>query len=192
LMASRDQSRSNLLSQAILADEQRKFDTLGLNRQTGLGAINAGAGLATGLGNAYNPSALFGANADALSGLLNVANSGTQAGFQGLNTAGNLANIMQESLPSSFRNTLLAALLNTGMSVATPDNLASAGRYIWDGLKWVVRGGGNTGTGSTTVNSNGTLSPTNPGVNVGTPPFNGTPAGWNWIDPAHGWDLGDH
>jgi len=115
LMANRDATRSNLLSQAILADEQRKFDTLGLNRQTAASFANLGGSLAAGLGNVYNPSQFLGGNEAALSGLLGAANSGTAAGLGGLNAAANFTGNLADLAPGSFRNTLYGALLGTGL-----------------------------------------------------------------------------
>lgn len=140
LMQGRDATRSSLLANTILADEQRKFDTLGLNRQTAMSALGTGAGLTSALAGAYNPASMFSANEGALSGLLDTVNAGTGAGFQGLNTAGNLANVLQEMQPGSFRNTLLAALLSTGLSGSGPNgsgtpNIIKLGGWIWDQVK---------------------------------------------------------
>lgn len=138
LMASRDASRSSLLSNAILSNEQRKFDTLNLNRQTALSAMNTGAGLASSMANAYNPTPLFGANEGALAGLLNTVNSGTASGFQGLNTAGNLAGVLGESQPTSFKNMLLAALAGTAAD-AVGEHAGEIGRWVVEGGKWLFK-----------------------------------------------------
>lgn len=169
LMSARDSTRASLLSNAILANEQRKFDTLGLNRQTALGAMGTGAGLTSSLAGAYNPASLFGANESALGGILNTINSGTASGFQGLNTATGAANVLQEMQPGSFRNTLLASLLSTGGNILTQPGVLNA---IGRGLGGLLNIGGNNNNSNTNTNS--------PGVNTGygvggtrTPPYIG-------------------
>lgn len=170
LMQGRDSTRSNLLANTILADEQRRFETLGLNRQTAANAMSTGAGLTSSLASAYNPASLFGATEGALGGLGNTIQAGTNSQFQGINTAGGLANVWQESQPSSFRNTLLAALAGTGAKVGA-DNAGQIGQWILEGGKWIwkqVTGGGSSGGGSTVTGG----SPTGqPGLYT-TPPFN--------------------
>ncbi len=131
LMQGRDAARSNLLANAILADEQRKFDTLGLNRQTAASAMNTGAGLAGALASAYNPTGLIQSGADALSGLGQTVNARTGAGFQGLNTAGGLLQTGFENQPTSFKNMLLAALAGTGGNIlADPNNWSKIGDFF--------------------------------------------------------------
>lgn len=155
LMQGRDATRSNLLANTILADEQRKFETLGLNRQTALGAMNTGAGLATGFANAFNPSTLFGANEGALSGLGATIGQRTGAGFQGLNTASNLLGTGMENQPTSFKNLLLASLLGTGGNILSdPSNWSKIGDFF----KGLLGGGDNNNSGA------------NPNV-TGTPPY---------------------
>ena len=173
LMQGRDATRSNLLANTILSDEQRKFDTLGLNRQTALGAMNTGAGLASSLANAYNPSALFGANEGALSGLLSTLGARTNSGFQGLNAAGGFANTLEQAQPTSFKNLLLASLLGTGGNILSdPDNWSKIGDFF-SGLF----GGGNNNSSTPTQNPGqlpipGNPFPTNPAPGTPTtPPF---------------------
>lgn len=119
LMTARDSTRSNLLSQAILADEQRKFDTLGLNRQTAASFANLAGGLAPAMKQAFSPSPFLGASEAGLGGLFNTINAGTASGFEGLNTASRLAGTLGEMQPASFKNTLLSALMGTGLSTLT-------------------------------------------------------------------------
>lgn len=152
LMGARDAQRGNLLAGATLADEQRKFDTLGLNRQTGLGAMGAAGGLAGTIGSAYNPSSFLGANADALQGLLSGIGGMNQSGFTGTQMAGNLAGQWGESQPGSFRNTLLAALAGTGANVAgnvlSGIDWGKVGKSIWD----IFKPGSGSGAGGTDPN----------------------------------------
>ncbi len=172
LMQGRDAQRSNLLANTILADEQRKFDTLGLNRQTALGAMNTGAGLAGSLASAYNPSSLFGANEAALSGLGNTLASRTNAGFQGLNTAAGIGGTLSDNQPTSFKNLLLASLLGTGGNILSdPNNWSKIGDFF-GGLF-----GGGSGTPTQTAGNNLPIPtnpfPTNPAPTTPTtPPYN--------------------
>jgi hypothetical protein len=179
LMANRDASRSNLLSQAILSNEQRKFDTLGLNRQTALGAMSTGAGLAGSLASAYNPASLFSANEGALSGLGATVNQRIGAGFQGLNTASGLLQTGFENEPTSFKNLLLASLLGTGgNTLSDPSNWSKIGNFFKD-----LFGGGNSNIPTQTP---GQLPiptnpfPTNPSPGMPTGGVTGTPP---YVDP---------
>lgn len=110
LMQNRDSTRSNLLSQAILANEQRKFDTLGLNRQTAANAMGTAAGLTTGLGNVFNPSTWLNTGQSSLAGLSGIASQIPAIGFTGINTAGGLANTLSDQTGTSFMNLLKASL----------------------------------------------------------------------------------
>lgn len=138
LMQARDQARQGLLQNTILADEQRKFDTLGLNRQTAASAMSTGAGLTSALGQIYNPAAFLGASENALGQLAGVVNSGTASQFQGINTAGNLLGIAGESDPNSWSSLLKAALLSTAGANAgsIAGGAKKLGGWIWDGIKW--------------------------------------------------------
>ena len=167
LMSNRDSTRQNLLSQAILADEQRKFESLGLNRQTGLGAINAGTNLTSALGGIYSPNAFLGATEGALGGLGSALSGQTAAGFQGLNTAGGMADslVRQNELQDNnqLRNLLLSSLLGTGGNILTGlltgnnnDNLEETLRDILGGGNGT---GGGTGGGDTGTTPSGSSSP---------------------------------
>ena len=138
LMSNRDSTRQNLLSQAILSNEQRKFDSLTLNRNTAASAMNTGAGLTSALGQIYNPASFLNANESALNGLSGVVQAGTNSQFQGLNTAGNLLGIANESDPNSWSSLLKAALLSTAANNAgtIAQGAAKLGGWIWDGIKW--------------------------------------------------------
>lgn len=118
LLTSRDQTRSGLLQNAILQTEQRKFDTLGLNRSTAASMAGIGAGLTTGLGNVYNPGEFLTSSNSALGNILNTVNSGTNAGFTGINQAGNIGGTLADLQPASFSNILKSALIGTGVDAA--------------------------------------------------------------------------
>ncbi len=135
LMGARDASRSSQLANATLADEQRKFDTLGLNRQTAAQFGGISAGLSTGLKNAFSPSPFLSGADSALSGLGSAINAGNQSGFQGIQTAGNLAGTWADQQPESFKNILYSSLLNTGLN--------TGGNLLGD---WLGGLGGNQGT----------------------------------------------
>ncbi len=117
LMGQRDANRSNLLAQTTLADEQRKFDTLGLNRQTAASFAGLGGGLATSLKNAYSPAPFLGGNESALGNLLNATQMGTSSGFQGLDLASRLTG--QRGLSSQDGGFGWGDLLSGGASVAS-------------------------------------------------------------------------
>ncbi len=134
LMGARDSSRANQLASATLADEQRKFDTLGLNRQTAAQFAGLSSGLATGLKNAYSPSPFLSGADSALSGLGSAINAGNQSGFQGIQTAGNLAGTWADQKPESFKNILYGSLVNAGLN--------TGGNLLGD---WLGGLGGNNG-----------------------------------------------
>ena len=119
LMTERDRTRSGLTADSILADEQRRFESLGLNRQTGLGAMNIGAGLTGTLGNIFDPSNAMSQGNQSLASLLNATNAYNQSGFQGLGGASSLAGILGDQQTGSFANLLKSSLLSTGLDIGS-------------------------------------------------------------------------
>lgn len=91
LMASRDAQRSQGLRDAILADEQRKFESFGLNRQTAMQGLNTAAGLTGTLGNVYDPSKFLSTSTNALGQLTDIVGNRNASATNALNQAGGLA-----------------------------------------------------------------------------------------------------
>lgn len=118
LMASRDTARSTGLANAILANEQRKLDTLKLNRETASNAMNTGAGLTSSLASAYNPAPFFSANEGALSGLNSALGGINAAGFSGLNAAGGFGNTLSSAATNQAELGTRASISNAQLANA--------------------------------------------------------------------------
>lgn len=156
LLSARDSTRSQLLANTILADEQRKLDTLKLNRDTASSFFNTAAGLTTGLKNAYSPAPWLNANDSALTNILAGITAQNNAGFQGMTQATNLMRILQDMQPGSFRNTLLASILGTTAdAIGTASNRPGFWSGVWNAVRGIFGGGNNSTSGTPSLETVG-------------------------------------
>ena len=130
LMQNRDTTRSNLLAQAILADEQRKFDSLSLNRGSAASAMNTGVGLSSVVGSTFNPASFLAAGQNSLAGLGGMAGAYSDIGFKGIDTAGGLAGTLNDATGTSFANLLKASLAGAAGKAAGEADWAAIAKGI--------------------------------------------------------------
>ncbi len=97
-------------------------------------ALSQLGGLTTNLASNYNPASYNSATQNALQNALSGVGQNTATGFQGINSAGNLASILNDTSTGSLGSLLKASLVGTATKAVT-DGIAESVKK--DGAGWL-------------------------------------------------------
>ncbi len=111
------------------------------NNQLVQQALSQLGGLTTNLASNYNPASYNSATQNALQNALSGVGQNTNTGLAGINSAGNLANTLNETSSNSLVNLLKASLVGAGTNALTQKD--SSGNSLLTKLLGLLGGGSN-------------------------------------------------
>lgn len=141
LLTARDTTRQGLMQQNAFANQAQK----NTNLSAGLSALGGESSALGTVGSLYNPNAFANTTSNSLANALSGVNASNLTGFQGINSAGNLAGTLNDTSTGSLGSLLKASLLGTGVNALTTP-LGNSKKTILGSLLGLIPGLGGGGS----------------------------------------------